>query len=153
MAQGQPETPSDATRLLVKRMTDAARAEDPTRLINHESGAGGGAWQGRNPWDQGLGDIVDFHCYGGKGPPAPEPMRAAVVGEAGWGVGAEGSVKNHLPEIARGISGLVITQLTDVENETNGLLRYDRTPKSNDDPARLAAILQAALKPWNGDQR
>lgn len=153
MAKGQPETPSDATRILVKRMTDATRAEDATRLINHESGASGGAWQGWNPWDLGLGDIVDFHCYGGKGPPVPEPRRAAVVGEAGWGVSAEGSVKNHLPAIPKGISGLVITQLTDVENETNGILHYDRSPKARTDTARTERNLREWLKPWNGDQR
>jgi hypothetical protein len=29
----------------------------------------------------------------------------------------------------KGISGMVLTQLTDVENETNGPIKYDRTPK------------------------
>jgi len=31
-----------------------------------------------------------------------------------------------LPLICRGVSGLVYTQLSDVEDETNGLVTYDR---------------------------
>jgi hypothetical protein len=30
-----------------------------------------------------------------------------------------------------GVSGMIYTQLTDVENELNGLLTYDRLPKVN----------------------
>ena len=54
LAQGTPEIPSDTSRILVKRMTNATRTEDPTRLINHDSGASGATWQGLNPWAYSL---------------------------------------------------------------------------------------------------
>jgi hypothetical protein len=112
------------------RMVTAIRAEDPTRLIDAESGAGGGANQGANFWDAGLGDIIDYHCYGGDAPPT-EAHRASAIGETGWGLALTASLAARLrtsPGI--GESAIVITQLTDVENETNGALRYDRSPKA-----------------------
>jgi beta-galactosidase/beta-glucuronidase len=129
MSRTEKEIPSDTTKAMVKRMFATSRQEDSTRLINHESGAGGGDWQGKNPWDIGLGDIVDFHCYGGHGP-MWEKTRASVIGETGWGVGLPSSVERLLPEIeTHAISAVVITQLTDVENEKNGALTYDRNLK------------------------
>jgi beta-galactosidase/beta-glucuronidase len=131
MSSTEKEVPSDKTKTMVRRMFDVSRQEDPTRLINHESGAGGHAWQGKNPWDLGLGDIVDFHCYGGHGP-MWEKNRASVIGETGWGVGLPGSLEERLPEIeTQALSAIVITQLTDVENEKNGILTYDRVLKGN----------------------
>jgi len=48
-----------------------------------------------------------------------------------------------------GVSGLVWTQITDVENERNGLLTYDRA-KFTEDPKRIAemnARYDASSKP------
>jgi hypothetical protein len=121
--------PSEITKFRETRMVDTIREEDPSRLIDPESGAGGGDNQGKNFWDIGLGDIIDFHCYGGDAP-KPEAHRASVIGEAGWGSAPEASLGPRLKTSQDlGDSGLVITQTTDVENETNGALKYDRTPK------------------------
>ena len=121
MNRNDKDGPTDRTRELLHRLVDVTREADPTRLINHESGAGGGGWQGMNPWDVGLGDIIDFHCYGKSNGPIPEKNRAGVIGEYGWGVSPVSSVGREIGEInSRGVSGLVLTQLTDVENEKNG---------------------------------
>jgi hypothetical protein len=121
--------PSERTKFRETRMVDTIREEDPSRLIDPESGAGGGGNQGKNFWDIGLGDIIDFHCYGGDAP-KPEAHRASVIGEAGWGLAIEASLDPRLKTSQDlGESGLVITQTTDVENEVNGALKYDRTPK------------------------
>lgn len=126
----EPDSPTEESNTRQKRMVAAVRQEDATRLISAESGAGGGANQGANLWDIGLGDIIDYHCYGKDGPHA-EAHRAAVIGETGWGVSPVGSVSARLATSEQlGLSALVLTQLTDVENETNGALNYDRTLKS-----------------------
>jgi len=117
---------------------------DPTRLVNDASGF----------VDKGVGDIVDAHDYPGPGSSAPEANRAAVNGEFGditmlvpdhrWDsnyVGYGGLVKNSYQfdkrylallkaayklSDSQGTSAFVYTQLTDVEEESNGLLTYDR---------------------------
>jgi hypothetical protein len=139
---------SDASKVRETRMVDAVRQEDSTRLIDPESGAGGGGNQGANLWDIGLGDIIDYHCYGGDGP-HPEKHRAAVIGETGWGVAPAASLAGRLktaPEL--GLSAIVFTQLTDVENERNGALNYDRSPKPNvpieATGAQIVSMLHAA---------
>ncbi|MEI8372838.1 MAG: sugar-binding domain-containing protein [Planctomycetota bacterium] len=150
MGRNTPETPSEGTRALLRRMVDAARQEDATRLINHESGAGGGAWQGKNPWDVGLGDIVDFHCYGKSDGPLPEKYRAAVIGEYGYGVSPTSALR-HIAAVKASVSGLVLTQITDVENESNnGALTYDRRLKGRSTPEQIQAQLREAFRPWNG---
>lgn len=130
MRKDEPEKQTTESEAFLRRVTAMARQEDPTRLINHESGAGGREWQGKNPWDLGLGDIVDFHCYAAGKCPSPEKNRAAVIGEYGYGVSPVGAVGRNLAAVSTpGISGLVLTQLTDVENEKNGTLTYDRVLK------------------------
>lgn len=126
---------------------DRVRALDPDRLIDHASG-----WH-----DQRAGDIRSLHVYfrpvrtsrswGRDG-------RAVVVSEYGgyslrfpghdypegeFGYRRYDTVDDltaayerlHrdeiLPAIARGLSGIVYTQLADVEDESNGLLTADRT--------------------------
>ena len=152
MSPTQHETPSDGTKALLQKMVEAARQEDPTRLINHESGAGGGAWQGKNPWDVGLGDIVDYHCYGKSNAPIPEKTRASVIGEYGFGVALSGPVLSvGLPQVkSPGCSGLVLTQLTDVENEKNGAIKYDRTLKGNIPAEKTGTEMREKLKQWYG---
>ena len=121
------------------------RKLDPSRLVNNASG-----WT-----DKGVGDINDTHAYPGPGAAPTEPTRASVNGEFGgitmrvpghiWttdlvmGYGAtlsEGRLvtkryqgllqKAQTLRDERGMSAIVYTQLTDVEQEINGLLTYDR---------------------------
>ena len=133
---------SAASKAIVGRMVDATRQEDPSRLIDHESGAAGWEQQGKNVWDLGLGDIADFHCYGTRKVPIPSPQRASVVGEYGYEIFPKVAPK-YLPVIdSPGVSGLVYTQLTDVENEKNGLLTYDRQPKPNQMPDEVFKVNQ-----------
>ena len=124
----------------LKAITAQAATMDSTRLINHESGAGGSGAQGKNHYDVGAGDLVDFHCYNNFTPPRPEEHRAAVIGEYGPGVKRFMSqLAKYAPFVADpGVSGFIWTQTTDVENEHNGMLTYDRS-KFNDNPDSLRA--------------
>jgi beta-galactosidase/beta-glucuronidase len=143
----------------LQELTGLIRQLDPTRMINHESGEGGEEAQGiRNRWDAGLGDLVDTHSYGRVQALPPESNRAAVIGEFGgvplrisehtWGAGdaadkplagSELLTTEYIKQVHAyealvekpGVSGMIYTQLTDVENELNGLLTYDRLPKVN----------------------
>jgi len=132
---------------------------DPTRLVNNASG-----WT-----DKGVGDIADTHAYPGPWSGKAEPTRAAVNGEfggitmsveghrwqnsakiMGYGAVVKGGrlVTKRYQELLRngygimadrGTSALVYTQLTDVEQEINGILTYDRAVIKPD-----AAIIAAA---------
>ena len=121
---------------------------DPTRLVNEASG-------GRRT---GAGDLDDIHSYPPPNCPAPNKTQALACGEYG---GIVLSVPGHMwvpkghgyttvtspadlvdlyAEFAdqlkafrddRGLSAAVYTQTTDVEDEINGLLTYDRIPKGD----------------------
>ena len=121
---------------LLNRMVNAVREEDPTRLIDPESGVGGG---GKKPDGSGygndlfgfkLGDVLDYHAYAGETPTA-EKNRAAVLGE--YGMGASRDRAFPLIDQSRDLtlSGIVLVQLTDVENEENGALTYARAKTRN----------------------
>ncbi|MCC8155499.1 MAG: beta-galactosidase [Tannerellaceae bacterium] len=116
---------------------------DPTRLVNPASGGN----------HYLCGDILDLHNYPGPDLFLYDAQRATVLGEYG-GIGYV--IKDHLwtqdknwgyvqfnsPEevtteyikyidqlmelINRGFSAAVYTQITDVEEEVNGLITYDR---------------------------
>lgn len=118
---------------------------DPSRLVDAASG-----W-----YDVGVGDICDRHSYPNPIMPLKDKInsRAAVVGEFG-GLGLEiidhmwkfqnkfvyrnFQDKDELIEkyeklisklkrlILKGLSAAIYTQITDVEQEINGLLTYDR---------------------------
>lgn len=147
-----------------ERITDWVKKFDPTRLTNNASG-----WT-----DKKCGDLIDMHNYPGPGMPPTEEKRAAVLGEFGgvgfvaeghqwvksdrnWGyaglqTSADGLAKRYEQLIRKtyglvekGLSAAVYTQLTDVETESNGLLAYDRTPKT--DIKRLAAANRGEFKP------
>jgi hypothetical protein len=137
-AWGQYDTP---------RLTEMARNEDPTRLLNSGSG-----------WflPKDCGDVVDRHKYKGVVPVSPEDKRIGTLGEFGgfglvaadnqWVQGqTESSVygtcidqrdyenqylnawrKVFENDEINGTSAAIYTQLTDVETEVNGLLSYDR---------------------------
>ena len=126
--------------------TERIRALDPTRLVDHASG-----W-----YDQGGGDLASRHVYfrpySLAGRDAVDP-RAAVLSESG---GYSLRVPGHTwtdaefgylrftgrpaferaflrlqdtevgPAIDGGLAAFVYTQLADVEQETNGLMTYDR---------------------------
>ena len=57
-----------------------------------------------------------------------------------------GGLLDFVPQLCmeKGLAAAVYTQLTDVENELNGLLTYDRIYKA--DPARFAPIHQHCLR-------
>lgn len=128
----------------VGRIAEQAKAWDPTRLVNNQSGLNLGA-------DGGTGDIMDEHGYPSPAlPPRPDGRRALVMGEyGGLGLAVPGhawSVQqsyvdvdpatytdDYLTKLAevhalacKGGNGAVYTQIADVEGELNGLLTYDR---------------------------
>jgi len=122
---------------------------DPSRLVDADSGVN----CCYSLPDSGEGDVYDNHAYVGPGAPPSQASRIAIDGEYG-GLGLE--VPGHLwpgnpqayemePDSAAltrryvelgdkllqvqnacGISGGIYTQITDVENEVNGLFTYDR---------------------------
>jgi hypothetical protein len=127
-----------------RRLTEHVQQLDPTRLVNDASG-----W-----YDAKAGNIIDTHKYPGPAAPAPDPTRAAVLGEFG-GLGLE--VPGHTWQNNKhfsyhatadtaqlteqyctlygrlwslieqdGLSAAIYTQTTDVEGEINGIMTYDR---------------------------
>ena len=142
--QGQFDTP---------RLVSVVKKLDPTRLVNEASGGG----------YFGSGDVSDLHNYPPPNCPSPSRTQALACGEYG-GIGL--LVKGHtwtangggytnvqggkgLEELygefsgllktfrdQKGMSAAVYTQITDVENELNGLMTYDRISKC--DPAEIA---------------
>ncbi|MGW9406888.1 AbfB domain-containing protein [Streptomyces diastaticus] len=152
------------------RIADEVKAADPSRLVNNMSGVNCcGAVDGGN------GDVVDNHVYVGPGNTAPEPGRAAVLGEFGglglrtegheWYPGGGFSYEDQADTAAlndrftglldgirqgqmpAGLSASVYTEITDVENEVNGLLTYDRqVVKVDQDRVRAAnqALIDAS---------
>ena len=121
---------------------EAVRQLDPTRLVDEASG-----W-----YDQGGGDVHSLHNY--FYPLRVRPCRRTVAlteyGGIAWVCpGHEAPRKSYgygtaktrqeltarykklqlgtvLPQLQKGLSALVYTQLTDVEDEVNGLFTYDR---------------------------
>ena len=134
-------------------------ALDPGRLVDEASG-----W-----FDQGGGDVDSRHNYfyplrvkpgvrtvalseyGGIAWPMPghEPPGKTY----GYGVAKDRKdltarykklqLKTVLPQLRNGLSALVYTQLTDVEDEVNGLFTYDRTELKPD--ATAIRSINAAL--------
>lgn len=131
------------------RITNAVKTEDPTRMVNANSGANCCMSRG----DSGAGDIFDDHSYVMPIVSAVRDHRVNVQGEYGglglalarnrW-PGTPGAyeltddgarltqryveVSLGLERLVRdtGLSGAVYTQITDVENEVNGFMSYDR---------------------------
>jgi hypothetical protein len=154
---GQYDTP---------RLVARIRSLDSTRLVNEASG-----W-----YDHQWGDIADKHFYPGPGVPRLEEKRASVNGEFGglgyvvpshiWRADAWGymSFKDpaSLSELYQrlwqrvywlsehqGLSAAVYTQISDVEQEANGLLTYDREVEKIDRvKARACASGQLPLRAY-----
>lgn len=125
------------------KITALIRQKDPTRLIDHASG-----W-----FDQGAGDFRSVHNYFRKLTVEKDPDRAFVISEYG---GFACHIPDHsslnrsygykqfadcasfaqayrklmakqvAPLKEKGLSGAVYTQLSDIEEEVNGLVTYDR---------------------------
>ena len=142
-----------------ERVVALTKQLDPTRLVNNASG-----WVDKN-----AGDIHDTHAYPGPWAELPTAERASVNGEFGgitmnvpghrWenqanvmGYGATLDSSwlatkrfQDLMKTAyrlrdeRGMSAAVYTQLTDVEQEINGLLTYDRSIIKMDEKIVTAA--------------
>ena len=141
------------------KAVQALRALDGTRLVDEASG-----W-----FDQGGGDVHSLHnyfyplriCpqkrtvalseYGGIAWPMPghEPPHKTY----GYGTAKDRQeltarykklqLKTVLPQLEKGLSALVYTQLTDVEDEVNGLFTYDRAAVKPD--ANAVRSVNAAL--------
>ncbi|MER7719264.1 LamG-like jellyroll fold domain-containing protein [Streptomyces flaveolus] len=144
------------------RIADAVKAADPSRVVNAHSGVNCCNSKG----DSGKGDIVDHHDYNNEDPPFPD-HRAAMDGEHGgftlripghmWpgaptviysGVAdkealtrkyVENTEKFYLAQAGAELSGSVYTQITDLENELNGLYTYDRR-EIKVDPVRVREV-------------
>jgi len=129
----------------VKALSDEVMAHDTTRLCNQGSGG---------PYDE-AGDILDVHSYPAPGYPNNNGYQSLVCGEFG-GIGyklsghvydkggsyvmvdsptAIADMYNDFMDLLvqfksnMGLSAAVYTEITDVENEVNGLLSYDRYNK------------------------
>ena len=125
------------------KVTALIRRLDPSRLVDEASG-----W-----FDQGGGDLYSIHNYFRRLKVRPERNRCVALTEFGgyswhmpdhsWGRDEYGYRKYHsreeltgaieglwkrdlLPNIRKGLSASVYTQVSDIEDETNGLLTYDR---------------------------
>lgn len=154
--------------------TSRIRELDPTRLVDHASG-----W-----YDQGGGDFTSQHVYLRSYEPSEEDCtgsRALALTEyGGYSHRVPGHVaakkeygyrrfanlgkfelayqKLHRTEIAaaieRGLSALIYTQLSDVEEETNGLVTYDRRIVKLDEARSLGIMstLDEAFRRSLGEQ-
>ena len=141
------------------KAVEALRTLDGTRLVDEASG-----W-----FDQGGGDVHSLHNYfyplrirpqkrtvalseyGGIAWPMPghEPPRKTY----GYGTAKDRQeltarykklqLKTVLPQLEKGLSALVYTQFTDVEDEVNGLFTYDRAAVKPD--ANAVRSVNAAL--------
>ncbi len=149
-------------------VAEQVKAQDPTRLVDARSGFN----CCDTPGDPQAGDVIDWHVYQGPALPAPDATRAAIDGEHGgltlpikghtwpgaslnpYGAVADraaltrGYVANT--QVLRdqgapyGLSGSVYTQITDVENELNGLFTYDRKIEKPNE-ARVRSINEQTI--------
>ncbi|WP_406209129.1 PA14 domain-containing protein [Streptomyces sp. NBC_01017] len=145
------------------RIAESVKAADPSRVVNAHSGVNCCNSKG----DSGKGDIIDHHDYNNEDPPFPDDKRAAMDGEHGgftlrtpghmWpgaptviysGVDdkealtrkyVENTEKFYLDQAGAELSGSVYTQISDLENELNGLYTYDRR-EIKVDPVRVREV-------------
>lgn len=132
------------------KIAEQVQAADPSRVVNAHSGVNCCNSKG----DSGKGDIIDHHDYNNTDPAFPDGNRAAMDGEHGgftlrspghmWpgaptaiysGVAdkaaltakyVENTRTHYLEAAGSELSGSIYTQVTDLENELNGLWTYDR---------------------------
>jgi hypothetical protein len=140
----------------VGRLARWVKGYDPQRFLIADTGSGRGD----------AGDAIDWHTY--PGPGSPPPLEGSFAGQGEFG-GVGLAIKDHtwrpvnrdqdaaanytaryvdmlhrVKELmySPGLSYALFTQITDVENELNGLFTYDRAVFKGD----LAAIRQANVE-------
>ncbi|WNG19104.1 AbfB domain-containing protein [Cystobacter fuscus] len=156
------------------RLADLVKSWDSSRLVNNMSGI-----NCCGSVDGGNGDLADWHVYPSPASPSASTSRAAVLGEYGglglrvpgheWSPGngfgyemvADGAALTSryvgfiqgLQSLMNkpGLSAAVYTEITDVENEVNGMYTYDRAVLKVDlNPVRTAHLnLIAASRQLN----
>ena len=143
------------------RVTEALRLRDPSRLYDHASG-----WQ-----DKGGGDVRSRHIYFRPARPKNDGRRVLALTEFGgysyavpdhdfsarsFGYKRFKSVDRlaaayerlYMTEVIpailhEGLSATVYTQLTDIEDEINGIFTYDRAEKL---PAEMLTRVNEAVR-------
>ncbi|MGL5864243.1 MAG: LamG-like jellyroll fold domain-containing protein [Dermatophilaceae bacterium] len=128
------------------RIADQVKAQDPSRLVNAESGTTPGN-------DSGRGDVIDYQQFPGPAAPRPDATRISMDGaHGGFGLEVpghlqfgEGSANRMATDSANltasyvenqravtiaaqrcGISSAVYAQFSDVERQVDGFYTYDR---------------------------
>ncbi len=124
---------------------DMLKQQDPTRLVDHASG-----WH-----DQGIGDFKSLHIYFRRYEHKKDKLNRAVILSEFGGYSYKESDAKHIkkefsykklrtreefvssvrslyineiiPAKNKGLSACIYTQLSDVEQEINGILSFDRT--------------------------
>jgi hypothetical protein len=153
------------------RIVNEIKSWDPSRLVNADSGVN---CCDSLP-DNGEGDIYDNHTYVGPGTPTQQGDRAVVDGEyGGLGLKVDGhmfdpahgfayemepdaatltrrytELQGRLLQVEKrcGVSASVYTQITDVEDELNGIYTYDRRvlkPGADEVRASNLALIKAS---------
>ncbi len=139
-------------------MCRTVRQMDPTRHIDHASGY----------FDQGAGDLHSYHVYYKRFRPRKDKVKGRVLALTefgGYSLPAEEHMssekpfgykvfknqealhtaldelyaKDIFPAMKKGLGALVYTQVSDVEDEINGLVTYDRR-KIKVDAGQIQAI-------------
>ncbi len=138
------------------RISNNIKAFDPTRVVDHASG-----WH-----DQGAGDFKSMHRYTVPVTMPKLDERVFVLSEYGgyshidrghtwdesksFGYMMYGTKekltkayknlheKQIIPLVAKGLSATVYTQVSDVENEVNGIMTYDREHIKVDEEVLIA---------------
>jgi hypothetical protein len=160
-SQGQENTSGGVGQSSTASLVQQVKTLDPSRLVNQASG---GSYYG-------VGDVLDNHSYPAPGNPT-STTQVPVDGEFGgigfqlaghlWNAALAGgnyTGADTLGDIAPiydsfttdllnykstgGLNAAVYTQITDVENECNGLLTYDRLMKP--DPLKILISNQKAI--------
>ncbi|GAB7046313.1 LamG-like jellyroll fold domain-containing protein [Catenuloplanes indicus] len=155
-------------RTATGQIADQVKAADPSRIVNAHSGVNCCDSKG----DSGRGDVIDHHDYNNTDPAFPDATRVAMDGEHGgftlrtpghmWpgvptviysGVADKAALtakyvdntgRFYLEAAGAELSGSVYTQITDLENELNGLWTYDRRDLKVD-AAAVRAINQKVI--------
>ncbi|MFF1931964.1 LamG-like jellyroll fold domain-containing protein [Streptomyces sp. NPDC058228] len=149
------------------KIAESVKAADPSRVVNAHSGVNCCSSKG----DSGKGDIIDHHDYLNREAPFPDD-RAAMDGEHGgftlrtpghmW-PGAPAAIYSgvadkdaltakyvdntrtyYLAAANAELSGSVYTQVSDLENELNGLWTYDRR-EIKVDPKKVRQINEQVI--------
>ena len=147
-------------------MAEYVHKKDPTRLIDHASGY----------FDQGAGDFHSYHIYFKSFRPKPDPLNRilALTEFGGFSLAVDGHTSSDIlygykifkdrqslndgirnlyetdvyPAMEKGLSASIYTQVSDVEDEVNGIFTYDRkeTKLDGDLSLKIAETLHELFK-------